>query len=83
MKITLKLFATLSPYLPAGAVRNQVDFEVPEGTTPAAVIESLNVPPRLAHLVMIDGVFVPPEERAHRQLKARQHLAIFPPVAGG
>ena len=83
MKITLKLFATLSPYLPAGAVRNQVDFEVPEGTTPAAGIESLNVPPRLAHLVMIDGVFVPPEERSQRQLKAHEHLAIFPPVAGG
>jgi sulfur carrier protein ThiS len=83
MKITVKLFATLGQYLPAGAERHQVEIEVPDGTTPAAVIERLHVPPRMAHLVMIDGVFVPPEERPYRRLHEREQLAIFPPVAGG
>lgn len=83
MKITLKLFATLSPYLPPGARANQAVIEVPEDTTPLAIIEKFNVPRDLAHLVMIDGVYVSPEDRATRVLRDSEQLSIFPPVAGG
>ena len=83
MRVTVKLFASLGRYLPAGAVRNQIEMEFPEGVTPADVVERLNVPRDLAHLVIVDGVFVPPSERATRALAEREELAIFPPVAGG
>ena len=43
-------------------------MEFPEGTTPADVVEYLNVPRDLAHLVIVNGVFVPPSERATRAL---------------
>ena len=83
MKVTVKLFASLGQYLPAGAKRNQVEMEFPVGVTPADVVERLNVPRDLAHLVIVNGVFVPPSERATRTLAEREELAIFPPVAGG
>ena len=83
LKVTVKLFASLGQYLPSGAKRNQIEMEFPEGTTPADVVERLNVPRGLAHLVIVNGVFVPPSERASRALVEREVLAIFPPVAGG
>jgi sulfur carrier protein ThiS len=35
------------------------------------------------HLVLINGVFVPPPERTSRALKEGDVLAIWPPIAGG
>ena len=58
-------------------------MDFPEGTTPADVVEQLSVPRDLAHLVIVNGVFLPPSERATRALTEREELAIFPPVAGG
>ena len=83
MKITLKLFASLADYLPPGACHNQAQVEVPDGATPAVVLAQFKVPPQLAHLVMINGVYVSPEEREIRRLEPEQQFAVFPPVAGG
>ena len=41
------------------------------------------MPPKLVHLVLVNGVYVPPEERATRTLVEGDVLAIWPPVAGG
>jgi sulfur carrier protein ThiS len=41
------------------------------------------MPPKLVHLVLVNGVYVPPEERATRTLAPGDVLAIWPPVAGG
>ena len=83
MKITVKLFASLTEFLPPGARGHAVDMEVAEGATPSTVIQRLGVPTEMAHLVMIDGVFVPPGDRSSRRLEEGEQLAIFPPVAGG
>jgi thiamine biosynthesis protein ThiS len=83
MHITLKLFASLSRHLPEGAERNQVRIEVHDGTTPADIVERFNVPLNLAHLVLVNGVFVARGERGTHTLKDGDELAIFPPVAGG
>lgn len=83
MQITLKLFATLSDYLPGPTRDNQVVLDLPAGTRIASVIERFNLPPRLVHLVLINGVFVPPAERAERALHEGDVLAIWPPIAGG
>ncbi len=55
MRITLKLFASLSNYLP----------------------------PEMAHLVLINGIFVAPSQRGLKRLAEDDHLAMWPPVAGG
>ena len=84
MKATLKLFATLSKYLPAEAQKSRfVELELESGTTFVEVIARFRIPPELCSLVLINGVFVPPAERTTRILTEGDIVAIWPPVGGG
>ncbi|NDR58464.1 MoaD/ThiS family protein [Aliiruegeria sabulilitoris] len=83
MQAKLKLFASLSDFLPSGAQANQIDIDIGDGESVAAIIERFHLPDRLVHLVLVDGVFIKPEDRAQRDLKDGEVLAIWPPVAGG
>jgi sulfur carrier protein ThiS len=84
MKITFKLYASLTEYLPAEARRsNQVALDVADDATITQIIDPLAMPPRLVHIVLVNGVFVPPEARATRCLQPGDVLAIWPPIAGG
>lgn len=83
MRITLKLFAVLGQYLPAGRVGNQVEMVVDEKATPAALMALCHMPSGSAHLVLINGTFLPPSQWATRCLEEGDALAIWPPVAGG
>lgn len=84
MRIQLKLYATLTDYLPAAARKdNQLPLEVPEGATVHDVIAPYGLPDKLVHLVLINGVFVPPGQRTSRALREGDTLAIWPPIAGG
>jgi molybdopterin converting factor small subunit len=83
MRIRLKLFATLSAYLPAGASKNLAVIEVPEGATPHQVMDLCHVPREQAHLVVLNGVFVLPHQRSSLALSEDDTLALWPPVAGG
>jgi sulfur carrier protein ThiS len=47
------------------------------------VIEQFNLPRELCHLVVVNGEFVPRDERSHRTLREGDALAIWPPIAGG
>ena len=80
---TLKLFASLSQYLPATAVDNRLYITVESDTTIAAIIERFNLPEKLVHLVLVNGVYIDPSDRAQRVLQPGEVLAIWPPVAGG
>ena len=83
MKITVKLFALLEDYLPAGAKDNEVALEVADGTTAAAIVKQLNLPGDLCHLVLVNGNYLEPGQRSSRPLAAGDVLAIWPPIAGG
>jgi molybdopterin converting factor small subunit len=80
--VTLKLFASLAAHLPQGARDHAVRMEVPEGTSIGTLLDRLGVPPEQRHLVLRNGVFVTPAERA-RPLRAGDVVAVWPPVAGG
>jgi sulfur-carrier protein len=83
IRITLKLFALLSGYLPDGASRNQVELSVPAGSTPASIISSLHLPVQMCALVVVNGIFVRVADRSTQRLVVGDVLAIWPPVAGG
>ncbi len=88
MRITLKLFATLGDYLPGeldGQQRdgNELAIDVPAGTTIDAVTARFQLPPKLVQLVLVNGLYVHPRDRATRALRPDDELAIWPPIAGG
>lgn len=83
MHISVKLYATLGEYLPPGAERNVAIVDVPDGSTVQAVIESLELPVELVHLVLVNGRYIAPETRAEVVLRSDDALAVWPPVAGG
>lgn len=84
MKITFKLFASLTDYLPADRPPgNVVQIDVAENASIAEIVALFGLPQKLVHLVLVNGVFVPPAERASRRLVEGDVLAIWPPIAGG
>ncbi len=84
MRITFKLYASLTQYLPADARRsNRVEIDVPADATIARIVEPYQMPPKLLHLVLVNGVYILPDQRAIRTLVEGDVLAIWPPIAGG
>ena len=82
MKVQLKLFATLSTYLPPGAEKNAVTLSVEPGLTIHQLIDRYQVPREQVHLVLLNGHFVAESDR-DAALSEGDALAIWPPVAGG
>lgn len=84
MKITFKLFATLTDYLPAQArYSNAIELEVAPNASISQILEPFALPHKLVHLVLVNGTYVQPGERLTRTLKEGDTLAIWPPIAGG
>jgi sulfur carrier protein ThiS len=84
MQITFKLFATLTDYLPVEVRRsNQMPLEVDPQASISQIIEPFGMPPKLVHLVLVNGKYIAPEVRGTTTLVAGDVLAIWPPVAGG
>ncbi len=82
MKLTFKLFASLTAYLPPEAEDHRVAILVPENSSPNQVLKQYGVPMPQVHLVLVNGIFVPPSERDH-PLRDGDELAVWPAVAGG
>jgi molybdopterin converting factor small subunit len=84
MKITFKLFASLTACLPLEARQgNAVEIDVAADAPISQVIEPFGLPPKLVHLVLVNGRYIEPEQRLTQTLKEGDVLAIWPPIAGG
>lgn len=88
MRITLKLYAMLADHLPPDAdgqkrKGNELPLNVPDGDSVQSVIDRCRLPPKLVHLVLVNGVYIAPQARAGHALAANDELAIWPPIAGG
>jgi sulfur carrier protein ThiS len=76
----------LSDHLPPeadGQMRKGNELPVADGASVQGVIDRFRLPTKLVHLVLVNGVYVPPRARAGHALAANDELAIWPPIAGG
>ena len=80
---TVKLYASLSRYLPPGARQNTIELALPEGATVMSVLDRLKVPEVQCHLLLVNGIFVAPSRRAGLLVENGDTIAVWPPVAGG
>jgi molybdopterin converting factor small subunit len=79
MKIKVKLFATLRPYLgdvPSGI---PVEMDVPTGLTIGALTEQLKLPPEEVKICFVNGCIV----ELDQVLTEADEIGIFPPIGGG
>ena len=75
MNIEIKLFVTLSRYLP----ENPESYPVEPGTTVTDLINDLNVPHDDVKLVFVNGR----KEGLDYLVKDGDRVGLFPPVGGG
>lgn len=73
--ISIKLFATLSKYMPASADQ----YPVLPGTTVRNLLKGLGVPENDVKLIFINGV----KKGLPSTLHGGERVGIFPPVGGG
>jgi molybdopterin converting factor small subunit len=83
MKVTVKLFATLADCLPPGTKGNAVTLEVADSACVGPTLAQFRLPAALTHLVLVNGTYVAREARPDWRLKDGDHLAVWPPIAGG
>lgn len=83
MKITFKLFAGLSIFLPNSAEKNAVVLEVPASSSMNDLIDLHRIPREEVHLILINGSPIQHSERDDCALKEGDTVAMWPPVAGG
>jgi molybdopterin converting factor small subunit len=75
IKIDLKLFVTLSKYLP----KDSECLEIPEETSVGVLMSDLDIPEELVKLIFINGK----RQDSNYQLKNNDRVGLFPPVGGG
>jgi len=75
IKIDLRLFVTLSGYLP----ENNECLEIHENTTVEKLIRDLGIPDELVKLIFINGK----RQDKTYHLKQEDRVGLFPPVGGG
>lgn len=84
MRITFKLFAQLTDYLPVEARHtNVIELDVAPQASISQIIEPYGMPPKLVHLVLVNGSYIAPAQRLTQILQPGDVLAIWPPIAGG
>jgi len=83
IRITVKLYASLGKLLPDEAHEHAISIDIACADSINALIDRYQVPRKMAHLVLVNGVYVEPSDRDSRLLQDGDVLAVWPPVAGG
>ena len=76
MKITLKLYAGFSQYLPENAVGNEADIMIDPKVNLQEVLDCYGIPSEQILLVLVNGVYVPPDDREGYMLSELDALAV-------
>lgn len=79
MKIKVKLYATLRPYLGDLPSGTPVEMDVPVGLTMGALVEQLKLPLEEVKICFVNGRAV----ELDQVLEEGGEIGIFPPIGGG
>jgi molybdopterin converting factor small subunit len=79
MKVEIRVFATLRPYLPGLGVGEPKRIDLPEGTTFAELRDLLKLPPAEVKVIMRNGLQTEPGD----VIADGDRIAYIPAVAGG
>ena len=79
MRVEVRLFATLSSFLPPSSREGAILLDVPPESTVHDVLQQLGIPANLERVALVNGTDAMPE----RALQAGDVLTVFPPLAGG
>jgi molybdopterin converting factor small subunit len=79
IKVEIHLFATLAPYLPDEARKNNRMIEVEDGTTIGELLQQLRIPSEKAKLIFVNGS----HSDVGAVLEEGSRVGVFPPVGGG
>jgi molybdopterin converting factor small subunit len=78
IKVEVRLFATLSAYIPGGE-GNTATIELPDGATVGDLVQTLAIPDDLSRITLVNGRDAGSSDR----LNAGDIVSLFPPLAGG
>jgi len=79
MNVDIRLYATLTRFLPMGAKNKSCILDLPEPSVVGDVIKILGLPDKSVKLIFINGVHA----ALHTALKDGDRVGLFPPVGGG
>jgi len=79
VRVEVRLFATLTLFMPPGGREGAATLEVPESSTVRDVVQRLGIPSELERVTLVNGGNATPE----RTLQAGDVVTVFPPLAGG
>jgi len=83
LQINIKLFAHLRDFMPEPGVKGETTYNCPKDNSVNSVLRELNVPLEHCHLVLLNGVFIQPDQREKKAMVQGDTLAVWPPIAGG
>lgn len=79
MRIEVRLFATLTRYLPKDAEAGFTHVDVAEGSSVGDVTQALGIPADLSRIVLVNDQ----DADDSRRLGEGDVVTLFPPLAGG
>jgi len=79
VRIEVRLFATLAPFLPPDGRDGAAILEIPEGSTVHDVVRRLGIPSDFERVMLLNGGDSAPDVPLH----PGDVVTIFPPLAGG
>lgn len=79
MRVEVRLFATLTPFLPRSGHEGVASVDVPEHSTVRDVFQLLGIPAELERVTLVNGGDATPEAT----LQPDDVVTVFPPLSGG
>jgi len=79
VKVEVRLFATLTQYLPPGSRDGSAVVDVPDGSSAREVTRRLGIPTDLERVILVNGRDANPDA----PLTSQDVLMLFPPLVGG